>query len=220
MTQYRDDFPFAIAFPPRDIRGTLGDVVSAAGLRQERIAETEKYAHVTFFFSGGREAEVAGETRTLVPSPKVATYDLKPEMSAREVTAKIEASLERDETDVYIVNFANADMVGHTGIVSAAEAAVRTIDECLGRIVPLVTARGGLVTITADHGNAEQMWDPANEQPHTAHTTNPVPVVLCCDALLGAKMRPMGILADVAPTLLEVAGIEKPAEMDGRSLLS
>jgi 2,3-bisphosphoglycerate-independent phosphoglycerate mutase len=219
MTRYRDDFPFAIAFPPNELRGTFGEVVSAAGLRQERIAETEKYAHVTFFFSGGQEAEVPGESRSLIPSPRIATYDLKPEMSAFEVRDTILASLERGETDVYVINFANADMVGHTGIETAAEAAVRAIDTCLAAIVPKVTERGGVVAITADHGNAEQMWDPANEQPHTAHTTNPVPIVLCAEDLIGARLRPMGILADVAPTLLELGGIEIPSAMDGRSLL-
>ena len=219
MTQYRDDFPFAIAFPPVELKGTFGEVVSAAGLRQERMAETEKYAHVSFFFSGGEEDEWPGESRTLVPSPRVATYDLKPEMSAFELTGRILASLERDETDVYVVNFANADMVGHTGIVSAVEAAVAAVDECLSRIVPVVTAKGGLVAITADHGNAEMLWDEEHDQPHTAHTTNPVPIVLCADDLVGAKLRPMGILADVAPTLLELGGIAIPTVMDGRSLL-
>ena len=219
MTQYRADFPFAVAFPPRELRGTLGEVVSAAGLRQERIAETEKYAHVTFFFSGGREAELPGETRTLVPSPRVATYDLRPQMSAHEVTQVIELSLERGETDVYVVNYANADMVGHTGIEAAAEAAVRTVDACVARLVPLVVERGGCVAVTADHGNAETMWDEETNQPHTAHTTNPVPIVLCSRDLIGAKLRPMGILADVAPTLLEIAGLETPGGMDGRTLL-
>jgi len=219
MTRYRADFPFAIAFPPREIAGTYADVLAANGLRQERIAETEKYAHVTFFFSGGKEAEVAGESRTLIPSPKVATYDLQPEMSAPEVTEAILASLERGETDAYVINFANADMVGHTGVEAAALAAVTAVDDCLRRIVPVVTAKGGLVAITADHGNAEQMWDPVTNQPHTAHTTNPVPIVLCAEDLRGAKLRAMGILADVVPTLLELAGLEKPEAMDGVSLL-
>ncbi len=220
MTQYRDDFPFAIAFPPNELRGTLGEVVSAAGLRQERIAETEKYAHVTFFFSGGQEAELAGESRTLVPSPRVATYDLQPEMSAFTVRDKILASLERGETDVYIINFANADMVGHTGIIAAAEAAVRAVDACLAAIVPEITKRGGTVAITADHGNAELMWDVEHDQPHTAHTVNPVPIVLCSEDLIGASLRPMGILADVAPTLLEIGGLDAPDGMDGRSLFA
>ena len=219
MTRYREDFPFAIAFPPVELTGVFSEIVSAAGLRQERIAETEKYAHVTFFFSGGAEAELPGESRTLVPSPKVATYDLQPEMSAPAVCDAVLKSLARGETDVYIINFANADMVGHTGILSAAHEAVVAVDGCLRRIVPEVTKRGGLVAITADHGNAEMMWDAAHDQPHTAHTTNPVPIVFCSEALVGVKLRERGILADVAPTLLEVAGLEKSPGMDGVSLL-
>jgi 2,3-bisphosphoglycerate-independent phosphoglycerate mutase len=220
MTQYRADLPFAVAYPPVELRGTFGEVLAAHRLRQERIAETEKYAHVTFFFSGGREAEVQGESRTLVPSPKVATYDLKPEMSAFEVKDVILRSLARGETDAYVINFANADMVGHTGIEPAAEAAVRAIDACLAKIVPAAVDRGGLVAITADHGNAELMWDEEHQQPHTAHTTNPVPFVLCARDLVGLKLRPMGILADVVPTLLELTDVEKPAAMDGVSMLA
>jgi 2,3-bisphosphoglycerate-independent phosphoglycerate mutase len=219
MTQYRDDFPFAVAFPPQRLKGLFTEVISAAGLRQERIAETEKYAHVTFFFNGGVEAPQPGETRTLVPSPKVATYDLKPEMSAFEVRDRILASLEKGETDVYVINFANADMVGHTGDYEAACRAIEAVDQCLAAIVPRVTERGGLVCITADHGNAEMLWDAEHDQPHTAHTTNPVPVVLACDALKGVELRPMGILADVVPTLLDVEGLEASPEMDGVSLL-
>ncbi len=218
MTQYRNDFPFAVAYPPRELKGLFSEIVAAQGLRQERIAETEKYAHVTYFFSGGQEQELPGESRTLVQSPKVATYDLKPEMSAPEICDKVLASLERGATDVYVINFANADMVGHTGFYEATCVAVRAVDECLKRIVPAVTERGGLVAITSDHGNAEMLWDEEHDQPHTAHTTNPVPIVLCADDLIGAKLRPMGILADVAPTLLDAAGLEKSAEMDGVSL--
>lgn len=218
MTQYRGDFPFAAAYPPQRISGIFPQVLSAAGLRQERIAETEKYAHVTFFFSGGVEEPVEGEARTLIPSPKVATYDLQPTMSAPEITKAILASLERGETDVYIINYANADMVGHTGMIDAATTAVRTVDDCLRQVVPAVTAKGGLVAITADHGNVEMMVDPTTGQPHTAHTTNPVPIVFCDDALRGQALRPMGILADVAPTLLEVLGLEKSSGMDGVSL--
>jgi 2,3-bisphosphoglycerate-independent phosphoglycerate mutase len=219
FTRYRADFPFPVAFPPQELVGVFSELVSAAGLRQERIAETEKYAHVTFFFSGGREAEVPGESRTLIPSPRVATYDLKPEMSAPEITAAIERSLARAETDVYVINFANADMVGHTGIESAARAAVRAVDAALARIVPLATSRGGLVAITADHGNAEQMWDEQHDQPHTAHTTNPVPIVLCGEDVRGARLRRMGILADVVPTLCALTGIPTSSGMDGVSLL-
>ena len=219
MTQYRDDFPFAVAYPPVQLKGVLSEVVARAGLTQKRIAETEKYAHVTYFFSGGEETPVVGEERILVPSPKVATYDLQPQMSAPEVAAEILKALAKDETDVYIINFANADMVGHTGIWEAACSAVRTVDGILAEIVPAVTKRGGLVAITADHGNSEQLWDPIHDQPHTAHTTNPVPIVLCDEGLVGAKLRAMGVLGDVAPTLLEIAGIEKPVEMTGVSLL-
>ena len=219
FTRYREDFPFAIAYPPRELRGTFPELISAAGLRQQRIAETEKYAHVTFFFSGGEEDELPGESRILVPSPKVATYDLKPEMSAPEVERRILQSLEKGETDVYVINFANADMVGHTGILEAAEQAVSTVDASLSRIVPRVVGKGGLIAVTADHGNAEQLWDTEHDQPHTAHTTNPVPIVFCGDGLAGLRLRKMGILADVAPTLLEFAGLEKGSEMDGVSLI-
>ena len=219
MTQYRADFPFPVAFAPVLLEGLFGDVVSAAGLLQKRMAETEKYAHVTFFFSGGCETPVPGETRVLVPSPKVATYDLKPEMSAPELCDAIMASLREDRTDVYVINFANADMVGHTGVYDAAVKAVATIDACLQRIVPEVVRRGGAVVITADHGNAELMWDAANDMPHTAHTTNPVPIVVCAEDVVGARLRPMGTLADVAPTLLELAGLEPSSGMDGVSML-
>ncbi len=219
MTRYRADFPFPVAFAPQELKGVFSELVSAQGLRQERIAETEKYAHVTFFFSGGQEAEVPGESRCLIQSPRVATYDLRPEMSAPGVTEAILRSLARAETDVYVINFANADMVGHTGIEAAAVAAVRAVDRSLAQIVPLVTARGGLVAITADHGNAEQMWDEVNDQPHTAHTTNPVPIVFCAEDLRGTRLRRMGILADVVPTLCQLTGIPKSSGMDGLSLL-
>ena len=219
MTRYRDDFDIPVAFPSVDLSGIFPELVSAAGLRQERIAETEKYAHVTYFFSGGNEAEYPGETRTLLPSQKVATYDLAPAMSAEEITRALLGSLERGETDVYVVNFANADMVGHTGIFGAAVEAVKTVDSCLARIVPAVEARGGTLAITADHGNSEQLWDPKTDQPHTAHTLNPVPFVLIGNAVRGASLRSSGILADVAPTLLSVLGLDPHPSMDGRSLL-
>lgn len=219
LTQYRDDYPFAIAYPKIDLAGIFPEVISAAGLSQERIAETEKYAHVTFFFSGGREREFEGESRTLVPSPKVATYDLKPQMSAYEVKDAILRSLEKGDTDVYVINFANADMVGHTGDFDAACKAVVAVDTCLSEIVPRVVAKGGVAAITADHGNAEMLWDEVNEQPHTAHTTNPVPIVLCGDGLAGVELRQMGVLADVAPTLLDLAGLPLSETMDGKSLI-
>jgi len=219
MTQYRADFSFAVAYPPTQLHGVLSEVIAQAGLTQKRIAETEKYAHVTYFFSGGKEEPVRGEERILIPSPKVATYDLQPQMSAPQVADAILGALAADETDVYIINFANADMVGHTGKWEAALEAVRTIDGLLARIVPAVVERGGVVTITADHGNSEQLWDPLSDQPHTAHTTNPVPVVFCGRDLIGAKPRAMGVLGDVAPTLLQLGGIVQPPEMTGLSLI-
>lgn len=219
MTQYRDDFSFPCAFPPVDLTGIFPEMISAHGMRQERIAETEKYAHVTYFFSGGNEAEYPGETRTLVPSQRVATYDLAPQMSAHGITEAILKSLERGETEVYIVNFANADMVGHTGKFDAALEAVKTVDACLAQIVPAVEARGGTVIITADHGNSEQLWDPIHDQPHTAHTLNPVPVVLIGNDMRGTRLRPHGVLADVAPTMLEILGLEKDPMMNGVSLI-
>ncbi len=219
MTQYREDFSFPIAYPPTKLKGVFTELISANGLKQQRIAETEKYAHVTFFFSGGREAELPGEKRILIPSPKVATYDLQPEMSAPKVCDAILRELQKDETDVYIINFANADMVGHTGIMSAALAAVRAVDECLKKLVPEVTRRGGLIAITADHGNSELLWDVEHNQPHTAHTTNPVPIVFCAQDLVGTQLRPMGVLADVVPTLLEMCSLQPTPEMDGVSLI-
>jgi 2,3-bisphosphoglycerate-independent phosphoglycerate mutase len=220
MTQYRKDFSCAVAYPPEELRSLFGELVAARGLRQFRSAETEKYAHVTFFFNGGREEVYEGEERLLVPSPKVATYDLKPEMSAFEVTAGVLDRLERGEHDLYVLNFANSDMVGHTGSQEAAEAAVRAVDACLGQIVQAALDQGGTVAITADHGNAEQMRDPATGEVHTAHTVNPVPFLLIGEDYRGAVLRPMGVLADVAPTLLQGMGIPQPDLMDGHSLLS
>lgn len=219
MTQYRKDFSCPVAFPPLELHSLFGELVSAKGLRQFRCAETEKYAHVTFFFNGGREDVYKGEERHLVASPKVATYDLKPEMSAFEVTAAVLDRLERGEHDLYVINFANSDMVGHTGIESAAEAAVRAVDACLKQIVDAALAKGGTVGITADHGNAEQMVDPVSGEVHTAHTVNPVPFLLIGEGTRGAKLRPMGVLADVAPTLMDIMSIDQPAVMDGQSLL-
>jgi 2,3-bisphosphoglycerate-independent phosphoglycerate mutase len=204
-------------FPPAELAETLGEIASKAGLKQLRIAETEKYAHVTFFFNGGEERLFPGEERILVPSPKVATYDLKPEMSAYEVTDKLVAAIEADTFDLIVVNFANTDMVGHTGDLEAAVKAVEAVDRCLGRLRAAVEAKGGAILITADHGNAETMVDPVTGEPHTAHTLNRVPVIV-----VGAHGRKVtdGKLADVAPTLLELMGLPKPAVMTGHSLLA
>jgi len=220
MTQYRKDFACAVAYPPLELHSLFGEVVAAQGLRQFRSAETEKYAHVTFFFNGGREEVYPGEERRLVASPKVATYDLKPEMSAYEVTAGVLDRLDRNEDDLYVINFANSDMVGHTGSQEATEAAVRAVDSCLGQIVAAALAKGGTVAITADHGNAEQMRNPQTGEVHTAHTVNPVPFLLIGENYRAAALRPMGILADVAPTLLQGMGIPQPPVMDGHSLLT
>ncbi len=211
--------PFMKAlFPPQDLSDTFGEVVARAGLTQLRIAETEKYAHVTFFFNGGREAEFPGETRILVPSPKVATYDLQPEMSAPEVTDKLVEAIASGRFDVIVVNYANTDMVGHTGDLQAAIKAVETVDRCLGRLAEAVERAGGTMLITADHGNVEMMRDPATGQPHTAHTTNPVPLVLV-NPPSGVSGLDDGRLCDVAPTLLRLLGMQQPQAMTGRVLL-
>ncbi len=204
-------------FPPEIPADVLGETVAGAGLKQLRIAETEKYAHVTFFLNGGREAPFAGEERILVPSPKVATYDLQPEMSAPELTGRLVAAVEGGAFDLIAVNYANADMVGHTGKLPAAIEAVETVDACLGRLEAAVAAAGGALLITADHGNAEQMADPETDQSHTAHTRNPVPILLAAGAA-GRTLR-NGTLADIAPTVLELMGLAQPAEMTGASLL-
>jgi len=219
FTQYRSDFPFPIAFASNDLSDMFPDVISRAGLRQARIAETEKYAHVTFFFSGGKEDVLPGENRILLPSPKVATYDLAPEMSSRGVTDAILAELARAETEVYIINYANADMVGHTGDYDAACKAVAAVDGCLREITAAVNAQGGLTVITADHGNSEQLVDPEDGGPHTAHTLNPVPIVFCGAEFEGQSIRPHGVLADVAPSLLQVLELDQPEAMTARSLI-
>jgi 2,3-bisphosphoglycerate-independent phosphoglycerate mutase len=207
-------------FPPEDLRDTFGEVVAKAGLRQLRIAETEKYAHVTFFFNGGRETVFPGEERILVPSPKVATYDLQPEMSAPEVTDKVVEAIRSGRFDVIVLNYANADMVGHTGNIAAAVKAVETVDACLGRLANAVEAAEGTLLITADHGNAEMMRDPETGEPHTAHTLNPVPlIVVNPPASAAVEGVAEGRLADVAPTLLALLGVKQPAAMTGRSLL-
>jgi 2,3-bisphosphoglycerate-independent phosphoglycerate mutase len=218
MTQYRKDFSCPVAFPPQELRSLFGELVSQKGLRQVRCAETEKYAHVTFFFNGGREDVYEGEERKLVQSPQIPTYDLQPEMSAPQVCDEVCMRLEKGENDLYVVNFANSDMVGHTGKQDATESAIRAVDGCLGRIVEEALKQGGTVAITADHGNAEQMRDPSTGDIHTAHTVNPVPFLMIGERYRGAQLREMGILADVAPTLMETLGIEQPSVMDGNSL--
>ena len=219
MTQYRKDFPCAVCFPPLELVHIFPEVVSEAGMRQLHIAETEKYAHVTFFFNGGREEPFPGEDRILVPSPKVETYDLKPEMSAVEVTDRLLQALEKVPYDLVVLNFANGDMVGHTGVLEAAVKAVQTLDSCLARIVPFFCERGGLVCLTADHGNCEEMRD-ASGAAMTAHTTNPVPLILYGDATKNLKgLRPGGALPDIAPTLLPFLGIPIPEEMTGTNLV-
>jgi 2,3-bisphosphoglycerate-independent phosphoglycerate mutase len=205
-------------FAPLELSHTLGAVVAEAGLRQLRIAETEKYAHVTFFLNGGREAEFPGEARVMVPSPRVATYDLKPEMSAFEMTDKLVAAIAGGRFDLIIVNYANADMVGHTGDLNAAIAAVEAVDACLGRLADAVGAARGALLITADHGNAEQMTDPVTGAAHTAHTTNKVPAILV-NAPSWVAALDDGRLADVAPTLLALLNLPKPTQMTGHSLI-
>jgi 2,3-bisphosphoglycerate-independent phosphoglycerate mutase len=219
MTQYSDalDKLMQTIFPPQTFANILGDVVAAAGRTQLRMAETEKYPHVTYFLNGGREEPYVGEQRIMEPSPKVATYDLQPEMSAPELTDKAVAAIDSGEFDLIVLNYANPDMVGHTGSLPAAIKAVETVDLGLGRIAEAVARQGGALLVTADHGNCEMMRDPATGGPHTAHTTNPVPVVLT-----GAGNRALvaeGRLADIAPTLLELMDLPKPKEMTGVSLL-
>jgi 2,3-bisphosphoglycerate-independent phosphoglycerate mutase len=219
MTEYSDELNTLMTalFPAESITGTLGELVAARGLRQLRIAETEKYAHVTFFLNGGREAVFDGEDRILVPSPKVATYDHKPEMSAFEVTAKLEEAIASGKYDLIVVNFANPDMVGHTGIMAAAIQAVDTIDLCLGRLRAAVEKAGGVLLLTADHGNIELMKDQVTHEPHTAHTTLDVPII-AVHARPGIKLA-NGRLCDVAPTLLDLMGLAKTPQMTGHSLV-
>jgi len=219
MTEYDSTIRAPVAFPPDVVDSPLGEVVAAAGLRQLRIAETEKYAHVTYFFNGGRENAFEGEDRALIPSPKVATYDLQPSMSAEGITSELLDRLSADTSpyDLVVLNFANADMVGHTGQLPATIQALEVVDACIGRIVARVRELGGTTLITADHGNAEQMID-ADGGPLTAHTTNPVHLILVDDSRRGARLQD-GIFADVAPTVLALFGLEAPAEMTGHSLL-
>ncbi len=218
FTLYDQTFGLPIAFPQLRHNNILAEVFAAVGVRNYRLAETEKYAHVTYFFNGGTEQEFPSERRLLVPSPKVATYDLMPEMAAFKVTDKILRGIDERETDVFIVNFANPDMLGHTGNLAKTIEAVQHIDTCLGWITKALRTAKGRCLITADHGNCEQMLDPHTGQPHTAHTTNPVPFHLIDPDSLGVKLRPDGALEDVAPTILGLLGIDKPADMSGRDL--
>jgi len=218
MTEYSDELNAFLQalFPPQAFTNILGEVVARAGRTQLRMAETEKYPHVTYFLNGGREEKYSGEDRIMVPSPKVATYDLQPEMSAPELTDKAVAAIDSGKYDLIVLNFANPDMVGHTGSLPAAITAVETVDTGLAKIADAIRRQHGAMLVTADHGNCELMKDPVTGGPHTAHTTNPVPVVLVADEK--ASLRE-GRLADIAPTLLELMGLPKPAEMTGTSLL-
>ena len=220
LTEYDPDIPAPIAFPKTFPENVLADVLSAAGLRQYHIAETEKYAHVTFFLNGGREEPKAGEQRSLIPSPKVATYDLQPQMSEPEVADTLAAAIDADEADVYIVNFANPDMVGHTGVIPAAVAAVEAVDSGVGKVVDAIRRKGGFAFVTADHGNCDKMIAD-DGTPHTAHTTAKVPFVFVDGADTGRVLGDKeGALCDIAPTLLDAMGLPAPAEMTGRSLFA
>ena len=218
LTGYSDDFNVSVAFPPERIRNGFGEYISQLGLKQLRIAETEKYPHVTFFFNGGEETVYEGEERIMVPSPDVATYDMKPEMSAFELTDKLVEAIARHQFDAIICNYANADMVGHTGNLEAAIKAIEAIDLCLGRVVPAMLAAGGEVLITADHGNAELMLDEITRQAYTAHTTNLVPLLYIGQRQ--ANLANAGALEDVSPTLLNIMGVPQPGTMTGKSLIN
>jgi 2,3-bisphosphoglycerate-independent phosphoglycerate mutase len=215
-TEYSADMPnVTVAYPPKELRDIFGEYISRLGLTQLRIAETEKYAHVTFFFNGGEERVFGGEDRVLIPSPKVPTYDLKPEMSAYEVTDAVVGKIQSGAYDVIVLNYANCDMVGHTGVMEAAEKAVAAVDTCVGRVLAAVAGMGGRAIVTADHGNADCMIDGDGVTPFTAHTTNPVPFILVG---ADAKLRE-GRLCDICPTMLDLMGLEKPKEMTGESLI-
>ena len=221
MTQYDKTFGdlVQIAYRPEQYRNTLGEYLSSCGKTQLRIAETENYAHVTFFFNGGVEAPNPGEDRCLIPSPKVATYDLQPEMSAFLVTDEAVRRIESGNYDAMILNFANCDMVGHTGVMDAAVAAVHVVDSCVRLLVDAILETGGNCIITADHGNSEYMWDEVNQVPFTAHTTNPVPVILVGEKEKSCRLRSDGRLSDLAPTLLELMDLPIPEDMTGKSLI-
>ena len=215
MMKYSDNVKGSLAFSLQSFNNLYGDVVAASGLKQLRIAETEKYAHVTFFFDGGADRTIEGSDRILVNSPKVATYDLQPEMSAYEVCDKVVAAIKEEKYDTIILNFANCDMVGHTGVIPAAVKAVEVVDECVGKVVEALNSVGGVAIITADHGNAEKMLD-ENGKPYTAHTTNPVPLILTSNKY---ELKEHGILSDIAPTMLELLGVAKPSDMTSESLI-
>jgi 2,3-bisphosphoglycerate-independent phosphoglycerate mutase len=217
MTQYDRTFTFPVAFPPQSLSRSFAEVMADGPISNLRVAETEKYPHVSYFFNCGIEKPYPGEDRILVPSPKVPTYDLQPEMSAGGITDNLVNDVEGRKHDVIICNFANADMVGHTGKLEAAIMAVETIDRCLARIVRAVRDAGGTLIVTADHGNAEEMWNAQLNEPHTAHTSNPVPVIVVQD-VKGMKLREGGSLRDIAPTMLGILGIDKPDEMTGQDL--
>jgi 2,3-bisphosphoglycerate-independent phosphoglycerate mutase len=218
MNRYREDWSVPVVFPPQEVRNHLGEVLSRAGLKQLRIAETEKYAHVTFFFNGGSDSQSPGEERILIPSPKIATYDLKPEMSVKELADRVVQEIESGKHDVVIMNIANPDMVGHTGVMQATVEAIHDTDAAVDRILNAVEKISGVALITADHGNAELMFDPATGQPHTAHTTNPVPLILVDAKKRYGVLRGGGALQNVAPTILNILGIEQPKEMTAESL--
>lgn len=215
LTQFSETIDGYVAYKPTNLDNTLGEILSRNGLKQLRIAETEKYAHVTYFFSGGRDKELEGEKRVLIPSPKVATYDLKPEMSAYEVTDAVVAEIESDSQDVIILNFANPDMVGHSGMVEPTIKAIEAVDINLGRVIDAIHAKGGVALVTADHGNSELLIDEKGN-PVTAHTTNPVPFIITKE---GLELRDNAKLADIAPTMLELLELEKPADMTGQSII-
>ena len=221
LTQYDKTFGerVHVAYRPESLDNTFGQYLAEKGLTQLRIAETEKYAHVTFFFNGGVEAPNPGEDRALIASPKVATYDLKPEMSAFEVADEAVKRIESGKYDVMILNFANPDMVGHTGVMSAATAAVHAVDACAEKVVEAILKTGGRCIITADHGNCEKMWDEVENVPFTAHTTNPVPCILVDNTRKNVTLREGGRLSDLAPTLLELLGLPVPEGMTGKSLI-
>ena len=220
MTQYDETFTgLKVVNPPEELKNTLAQYLSSLGKTQAHIAETQKYAHVTFFFNGGVEAPNPGEERFLIDSPKIATFDLQPEMSAPAVTKKALELIDSGKYDVMILNYANCDMVGHTGVMEAAEAAVKEVDKDVGLLVDEILKQGGRAFVTADHGNADQMIDPETHEPFTAHTTNPVPFIACDEALIGKQLRTGGRLADIAPTMLDSMGVPVPAEMTGKSLI-